>query len=172
VEAIDVEASFLQARLSDGSHVPCGLILLAVGVRPETSLAREAGLAIGSSGGIHVDAHMRTSDPAIWAVGDAVKVTDLVRQTPALIPLAGPANRQGRIAADNIFGRNSRYTATQGTAICKVFDLAFAMTGASEVGLVRARDSFCRDTRDVVHIHVRRHDHVLLGAGKVAALRS
>jgi NADPH-dependent 2,4-dienoyl-CoA reductase/sulfur reductase-like enzyme/rhodanese-related sulfurtransferase len=159
VEAIDVEASFLQARLSDGSYVPCGLILLAVGVRPETRLAREAGLAIGGSGGIHVDAHMRTSDPAIWAVGDAVEVTDLVRQMPALIPLAGPANRQGRIAADSILGRDSRYTATQGTAICKVFDLAFAMTGASEGGLVRAGMQYHR-----IYIHPADHATYYPGA--------
>jgi NADPH-dependent 2,4-dienoyl-CoA reductase/sulfur reductase-like enzyme/rhodanese-related sulfurtransferase len=163
VEAIDVEADFLQARLSDGSSVPCGLILLAVGVRPETRLAREAGLAIGGSGGIHVDAHMRTSDPAIWAVGDAVEVTDLVRQAPALIPLAGPANRQGRIAADNILGRNSRYTATQGTAICKVFDLAFAMTGASEAGLVRAGIPYRR-----IYVHPADHATYYPGAQPIS----
>jgi NADPH-dependent 2,4-dienoyl-CoA reductase/sulfur reductase-like enzyme/rhodanese-related sulfurtransferase len=162
VEAID-EASLLRARLSDGSYVPCGLILLAVGVRPETRLAREAGLAIGTSGGIHVDAHMRTSDPAIWAVGDAVEVTDLVRQASALIPLAGPANRQGRIAADSILGRDSRYTATQGTAICKVFDLAFGMTGASEGGLVRAGRQYRR-----IYIHPADHATYYPGAQPIS----
>ncbi len=159
VEAIDVQGDRLQARLSDGSQVTCGLVLLAVGVRPETRLARKAGLAIGSSGGIHVDAHMRTSDPAIWAVGDAVEVTDLVRQTPAFIPLAGPANRQGRIAADNILGRNSRYTATQGTAICKVFDLAFAVTGASESSLERAGRPYRR-----IYVHPADHAAYYPGA--------
>jgi rhodanese-related sulfurtransferase len=163
VEAIDVKADFLEARLSDGSVVPCGLVLLAVGVRPETRLAREAGLAIGPSGGILVDPHMRTSDPAICAVGDAVEVTDLVREVAALIPLAGPANRQGRIAADNILGRNSRYTATQGTAICKVFDLAFAMTGASEVGLVRAGRTFQR-----VYVHPADHATYYPGAHPIS----
>ena len=163
VEAIEVQADFLQARLSDGSPVSCGLVLLAVGVRPETSLAREAGLALGSSGGIHVDAHMRTSDPAIWAVGDAVEVTDLVRQTPALIPLAGPANRQGRVAADNILGRSSRYTGTQGTAICKVFDLTFAMTGASEAGLVRAGRPHRR-----IYVHAADHATYYPGAEPIS----
>ncbi len=163
VEAIDPHADGLEARLSDGSPVACGLVLLAVGVRPETSLAREAGLALGSSGGIHVDAHMRTSDPAIWAVGDAVEVTDLVRQAPALIPLAGPANRQGRIAADNILGRKSQYAATQGTAICKLFDLAFAMTGASEAGLLRAGRPFRR-----IYVHAADHATYYPGAQPIS----
>jgi len=163
VEAIDIHADWLEARLSDGSLVSCGLVLLAVGVRPETKLAREAGLEIGSSGGIRVDAHMRTSDPAIWAVGDAVEVTDLVRQTPALIALAGPAHRQGRIAADNILGRNSRYTGTQGTAICKLFDLAFAMTGASEAGLQRAEVPYRR-----IYVHPADHAAYYPGAQPIS----
>jgi NADPH-dependent 2,4-dienoyl-CoA reductase/sulfur reductase-like enzyme/rhodanese-related sulfurtransferase len=148
VEAFEPGEDALVARLSDGSRVSCRFALLAVGVRPETKLAREAGIALGPTGGIRVDARMRTSDPAIWAVGDAVEVKDFVRETAALIPLAGPANRQGRIAADNVFGRDSRYTATQGTAIVKVFGLAFAMTGASETALKRAGRS-CR--RAYVH---------------------
>jgi rhodanese-related sulfurtransferase len=159
VEAIDVRADSLEARLSDGSTVSCGLVLLAVGVRPETRLAREAGLAIGASGGIRVDAHMRTSDPAIWAVGDAIEVEDLTRQMPALIPLAGPANRQGRIAADNVLGRDSRYTATQGTAICRVFGLVFGMTGASEVGLERAGKAYRR-----IYVHPADHATYYPGA--------
>ncbi|MFI5007409.1 MAG: FAD-dependent oxidoreductase [Solirubrobacterales bacterium] len=163
VEAIDAQAGHLQARLSDDSEVRCGLVLLAVGVRPETGLAREAGLAIGTSGGIHVDAHMCTSDPAIWAVGDAVEVTDFVRRAPALIPLAGPANRQGRIAADNILGRSSRYAGTQGTAICKVFDLAFAMTGASESGLVKAGKPFRR-----IYVHPADHATYYPGAQPIS----
>ena len=159
VEGIEVHSDFLEARLSDGSVVPCGLVLLAVGVRPETRLAREAGLVIGSSGGILVDPQMCTSDPAIWAVGDAVEVRDLVREVKALIPLAGPANRQGRLAADNILGRSSRYQATQGTAICRVFDLAFAMTGASEAGLVRAGRAFRR-----IYVHPAHHATYYPGA--------
>jgi rhodanese-related sulfurtransferase len=106
---------------------------------------------------------MRTSDPAIWAVGDAVEVTDLVRQAPALIPLAGPANRQGRIAADNILGRKSRYAATQGTAICKVFGLAFAMTGASEAGLRRAGRPFRS-----IYVHAADHATYYPGAQAIS----
>jgi rhodanese-related sulfurtransferase len=114
------------------------MVILAIGVRPETGLARAAGLEIGPRGGIRVDAQMRTSDPAIWAVGDAVEVRDFVTGQPALIPLAGPANRQGRIAADVICGRDSTFRGSQGTAICGVLGLAIAMTGASEKGLKRA----------------------------------
>ena len=90
---------------------------------------------------------MRTSDPWIWAVGDAVEVRDLVSEQPALIPLAGPANRQGRIAAENILGRDSRYKATQGTAICKVFDLAFAMTGLTEIEPAPRQEDLSPDLR-------------------------
>ena len=138
VEAFEPGGEGVVARLSSGDRVACGLVVMAVGVRPETRLAREAGLEIGPTGGIRVDERMRTSDPAIWAIGDAIEVRDLVRDEPALIPLAGPANRQGRIAADAILGRETRYRATQGTAICKVFELTFAMTGASEQALARA----------------------------------
>jgi NADPH-dependent 2,4-dienoyl-CoA reductase/sulfur reductase-like enzyme/rhodanese-related sulfurtransferase len=163
VAALEPRGNQLQAELSDGSHVSCGLVLLAVGVRPETRLAREAGLEIGSSGGIRVDAHMRTSDAAIWAVGDAIEVMDLVRDVPDLIPLAGPASRQGRIAADNILGRDSRYGATQGTAICKVFDLAFGMTGASEAALERAGIPFRK-----IYVHPADHATYYPGARAIS----
>ncbi len=118
--------------LSDGDRLHADLAILAIGVKPEATLAIEAGLELGSTGGIKVDEQMRTSDPAIYAVGDAVEVVDFATGRPALIPLAGPANRQGRIAADNIFGRGSTYKRTQGTAICKVFNMAIGMTGLSE----------------------------------------
>jgi NADPH-dependent 2,4-dienoyl-CoA reductase/sulfur reductase-like enzyme/peroxiredoxin family protein/TusA-related sulfurtransferase/rhodanese-related sulfurtransferase len=129
----------LDVSLSTGAVLTCGLAVLAIGVKPEVALARAAGLQLGARGGIAVDAHMRTSDPHIYAVGDAVEIVDFVTDTPALIPLAGPANRQGRIAADNIFGRAHAYKKTQGTAICKVFDLAVGMTGASEKLLARLK---------------------------------
>lgn len=118
--------------LSDGDHLQVDLAILAIGVKPETTLAVDAGLELGTTGGIKVNTHMQTSDPDIYAVGDAVEVTDFISGQPALIPLAGPANRQGRIAADHIFGRNSAYKNTQGTAICKVFNMAIGMTGLSE----------------------------------------
>ena len=118
--------------LSDGKTLSVDVAILAIGVKPETKLAVDAGLEIGQTGGIKVDEHMKTSDEHIYAVGDAVEITDYVTRQPALIPLAGPANRQGRIAADNIFGRTSTYKDTQGTAICKVFNMAIGMTGLSE----------------------------------------
>ncbi len=138
VTKIEPAAGGLTVQLSSGEPVACGLVILAIGVRPDVSLAREAGLAIGQRGGIAVDDRMRTSDPDIFAVGDAVEVTDFIGGFASLIPLAGPANRQGRIAADNALGRDSVYRKTQGTAICKVFDLAVGMTGLSEKGLQRA----------------------------------
>ncbi len=139
VTGFAARAGALDVTLSTGETLTCGLAVLAIGVKPETALARAAGLQLGARGGITVDAHMRTSDPHIYAVGDAIEVVDFVTDTPALIPLAGPANRQGRIAADNIFGRASTYKHTQGTAICKVFDLAVGMTGASEKALTRLK---------------------------------
>ena len=149
----------LLAVLSDGSKVACALALLAIGVRPETTLARSAGLVVGTTGGILVDEHMRTSDPHIWAVGDAVEVKDAVLDGPALIPLAGPANRQGRIAADTILGRSSSYKGTQGTAVCKVFDLAFAMTGHSEKSLLRRGVPFRK-----IYVHPADHATYYPGA--------
>ncbi|MFA6386134.1 MAG: FAD-dependent oxidoreductase, partial [Candidatus Paceibacterota bacterium] len=127
----------LAVLTQSGKEYPADLIILAIGVRPETSLAKLAGLALGERGGIRVDEHMRTSNPDIFAVGDAVEVKDFVTGQWTLIPLAGPANRQGRIAADVIAGRDSRFRGTQGTAICGVFGLAVASTGASEKLLVR-----------------------------------
>ena len=118
--------------LSDGSCMPVDLAILAIGVKPEATLAVNAELELGQTGGIKVNDNMQSSDPDIYAVGDAVEVTDFATGQPALIPLAGPANRQGRIAADHIFGRASTYRKTQGTAICKVFNMAIGMTGLSE----------------------------------------
>ncbi len=117
-------------------HV-AGLVILALGVKPEVHLARDAGLAIGPRGGILVDSQMRTSDPYIWAVGDAVETQDVVTGQETILPLAGPANRQGRIAADSIAGRPSKFRGVQGTAIVGVFGLTVACTGATEKGLRR-----------------------------------
>ncbi len=118
--------------LASGTELHAGLVVSAVGVRPEIKLARDAGLKIGITGGIAVDAGMRTSDPSIFGVGDAVETTHLVGGTQVLLPLAGPANKQARIAADNICGLDSRYPGSLGTAIVKVFDLQAAATGLNE----------------------------------------
>jgi NADPH-dependent 2,4-dienoyl-CoA reductase/sulfur reductase-like enzyme/rhodanese-related sulfurtransferase len=125
-------------ELRGGEGLDADLVVLAAGVRPVATLAQAAGLALGPRGGITVDAHMRTSDPSIYAAGDMVEVTDTVTGEPALVALAGPANRQGRIAADHICGRDAAYTTTQGSAVVKIFEMTGGMTGASERALKRA----------------------------------
>lgn len=119
-------------HLQSGETIHTDLVLLSIGVRPETKLAREAGLAIGPTGGIRVDEHLLTSDPHIYALGDAIEIQHHITGKPALIPLAGPANKQGRIVADNIvLGNRQTYTTTQGTSIAQVFDLTVAAAGAN-----------------------------------------
>lgn len=115
-----------------GAELACDLVVLSIGVRPENGLAKDAGLDLGERGGIIVNDRMQTSDPDIYAVGDAVEIKDFVSGTKAMIPLGGPANRQARIAADNMLGRSATYRGTQGTAVVRVFDLTVASTGMSE----------------------------------------
>ncbi|MGA9576086.1 MAG: FAD-dependent oxidoreductase, partial [Terrimicrobiaceae bacterium] len=131
----------LEVQTKSGKTHPADLVILALGVRPDTALAKMAGLEIGARGGIRVDEHMRTSNPDILAVGDAVEVKDFVTAEWSLIALAGPANRQGRIAADVIAGRDSRFRGTQGTAIVGLFGAAIAWTGVSEKTLQRLGDT-------------------------------
>ncbi len=128
----------LSVRTRSGAAFGADLVVLSIGVRPETELARAAGLEIGERGGIRVDSQMRTSDPRIWAVGDAVEVRNRLTGEWELIPLAGPANRQARTAADVICGRDSRFRDVQGTAVCGFFGLTVALTGATEKALRRA----------------------------------
>ncbi|QHI69919.1 FAD-dependent oxidoreductase [Tichowtungia aerotolerans] len=142
----------LKLTLSSGEALETGLAILAIGVKPETTLATGANIVLGPRGGIKVNDRMQTSVPDIYAVGDAVEVIDFVTREPALIPLAGPANRQGRIAADNIFGRSSRYKDTQGTAICKVFNLAIGMTGLSEKAAKHAGVAY-----EKIYVHPASH---------------
>lgn len=130
------------AVLKSGARLEADLVVVAIGVRPEVTLAKEAGLALGATGGILVDAQMRTSDPRILAVGDAVETTDFVTGQKALVPMAGPANRMGRLAADTIAGRPGAYRGTIGTAIAKVFDLAVAATGKNEAALKKAGSEY------------------------------
>lgn len=117
--------------LADGQLLKADLVILSIGVRPENKLAREAGLTLGERGGIVVNEYLQTSDPNIYAVGDAIEIRHLVTNLPAMIPLAGPANKQGRIAADNMNGAQRTYRGTQGTSIAKVFDLTVAAAGAN-----------------------------------------
>ena len=125
----------LVVDLSDGTAVEADVVVMAVGARPKVDLARDAGLEIGPRGGIVVDAHMRTSAPDILAAGDAVETPHFMTGAPVLSMLAGPANRQGRIAADTIAGRDSSYRGTQGTAVVKVFDMTAGGTGMTETEL-------------------------------------
>jgi rhodanese-related sulfurtransferase len=136
-----LDGGALEVQTSSGKTYPADIVILAIGVRPDTALAKTAGLTIGERGGIRVDEHMRTSDPDIFAVGDAVEVKDFGTGQWSLIALAGPANRQGRIAADVIAGRDSRYRGTQGTSIIGLFGGAAAWTGISEKTLKQLGDT-------------------------------
>ena len=131
-EQIQKGDNALNIVLSTKQLIQADIVILAIGVKPETTLAKDAGLTIGSRGGIVVNQNMQTSDPDIYAVGDAIEVKYFPTDEDALIPLAGPANRQGRIAADNTFGKTSAYNGTQGTSVCKIFNLTAAMTGLNE----------------------------------------
>ncbi|MBK9714069.1 MAG: FAD-dependent oxidoreductase [Kouleothrix sp.] len=131
-QAFEDRAGGVAVVLGSGARIEADLVVLAVGVRPAVGLARAAGLALGPRGGVQVDAQLRTSDPSIFAAGDMVEVIDSVTGEPAVVALAGPANRQGRIVADTLAGRASGYTTTQGTAIVKIFEMTGAITGASE----------------------------------------
>jgi len=153
----------LEITMSNGQTETVGLAVLGVGVRPESNLAEEAGLQTGETGGIVVDEHMRTTDPHIYAVGDAVETPHLVTGQKAQIPLAGPANRQGRVAADNAMGRESTYPGTQGTAICKLFDLGVGVTGASEKQLREAGMEY-----EKIYVHPADHASYYPGARQIS----
>jgi NADPH-dependent 2,4-dienoyl-CoA reductase/sulfur reductase-like enzyme/peroxiredoxin family protein/TusA-related sulfurtransferase/rhodanese-related sulfurtransferase len=159
VKEFHEENDSLLSILSDGEHITSDIVILAIGVRPEVTLARDAGLKIGELGGIVVNEHMQTSDPNIYAIGDVIEVENYVGGFHSLIPLAGPASRQGRIAADNICGRPSVYQKTQGTAICKVFDLAIGITGLSEKVLKKEKIKYAK-----VYVHPASHASYYPGA--------
>ncbi len=134
----DLPDGRVRVELRNSTVLEADLVIMAAGVRPASALAAAAGLELGPRGGIRVDRHMRTSDPAIFAAGDAIEVEHTVLPGSWLIPLAGPANRQGRVAAENACGRDTVYESTQGTSIVKVFDMVAGSTGASEKQLVAA----------------------------------
>ena len=147
------------AELSTGATLTADMLVFAIGVKPETGLAAEAGLSLSPQGALIVDEHLRTSDPAIYAVGDAIQIRDFVSGAPAHVPLAGPANRQARIAADTICGRESRYRGAQGTSMVRVFSLNAGMTGASEKRLLQQGRSYRK-----VYIHRPHHVTYFPGA--------
>lgn len=138
VTAFEDNKDYIIAKLSSGRKLKADIIVLGIGVKPESKLAIEAGLKVGDRGGISVNKKMKTSDDSIYAVGDAVEVVDYISGSKVLIPLAGPANKQGRIAANNICGINDEYKGTQGTSIVKIFDISIATTGNNEKVLKRA----------------------------------
>lgn len=137
VQSFSQKGSRILVSAQKEKQIECDLVILSAGIRPENKLAKDAGLDIGERGGIKTDPTMRTSDPDIYAIGDAVEVRDFVTGLPTMTPLAGPANKQGRIAADNALGRKSVFRGTLATAVVKIFDLTAASTGASEKLLKR-----------------------------------
>lgn len=149
----------LVVTLKSGQTLPAQLVVLGVGVRPESKLAVDAGLDVGPRGGIRVNDYLLTSDANIYAVGDAIEVADFVTGEPTQVPLAGPANRQGRIAADNVFGRSVRYRGTQGTAVVRAFERTAAATGASEKTLRRIARPYRK-----VYVHPLNHAGYYPGA--------
>jgi len=149
--------------LKSGERLPADAVVLGLGVRPEVSLAKNAGLEIGARGGIRVNEHLQTNDPHIWAVGDAIEVRDAITGAWSLVALAGPANRQGRIAADNIFGRPASYHGTWGTAILRLFDLTAGCTGANEKTLRAAGIPY-----QALHLHPGSHAGYYPGAEPIA----
>jgi NADPH-dependent 2,4-dienoyl-CoA reductase/sulfur reductase-like enzyme/peroxiredoxin family protein/rhodanese-related sulfurtransferase/TusA-related sulfurtransferase len=136
------EAGQVAVLLENGIHIVADLVVFALGSTPNTDLAKAAGLQLGARGGIVVNDRMQTSDPDIYAGGDAVETMDFVSGQPVYIPMAGPANRQGRLIADNVCGRDSRYRGTQGTSVLKAFALTVATTGLNEKALKRAGIAF------------------------------
>ncbi len=163
VAAFEEAPGGLIVRTRGGAGFSAEIVILSIGVRPDTGLARDAGLEIGPCGGIRVDEQMRTSDPNIWAVGDAVESLDFVSGEWSVTPLAGPANRQGRIAADAICGGERGFRGVQGTAVCGVFGLTVALTGSSERTLRRLG---CADFESV-YVHPGHHVGYYPGAKPV-----
>ena len=153
----------VRVQLSDGSDLPADLVLLSVGVRPETSLARAAGLELNERGAVRVDEHLLTSAPGVYAVGDAIEVVDAVTGAPAVVPLAGPANRQGRAAANHLFGRATAQRPGRipvlGTAIVRVFDTVAATTGRPAKALRAAGIA-----HQAIHLHPGHHAGYFPGA--------
>lgn len=160
LSAIERDGDRLRVVTDGDRRIATDLVVLSIGVRPETQLAEAAGLVIGRRGGIMVDDRMRTSDPAIYAVGDAIEVRDVVIGQEVILPLAGPANREGRIAAEAIAGRATHFRGVQGTAIVGILGMTAGTTGASEKGLRRAGVS----DYGVVYLHPGHHAGYYPGA--------
>ncbi|HEY94513.1 MAG TPA: FAD-dependent oxidoreductase [Dehalococcoidia bacterium] len=149
-------------------QLSCDMVILSIGSRPENNLAQEAGLEIGERGGVRVNEYMQTSDSSIWAVGDLVESRDVITGKWMLSLLASPANRQARIAADSIFGRNRGFRGVQSTAVCRIFDLDIASTGASEKSLKRYAEGGNVIPYEKVYLHPRNHAEYYPGSSFMA----
>jgi CoA-disulfide reductase len=150
-------------ELGSGTTICTDMAILSIGVSPENKQAVMAGLDVGQRGGIQVNEYLQTNDPNIYALGDAIEVKDYINGNAAMIPLAGPANRQGRIVANNVYGKKEKYKGTLGTAIAKVFDLAVAATGLNEKQLKQLGKTY-----QAVHIHPSSHAGYYPGAAPIA----
>lgn len=157
------EISEKEVKLSDGTEISAEMIILAIGVRPDIKLAKDAGLTIGSRGGIQVDDFNRTSNLDIYAVGDVAEKTDAIDGSSTLVPLANLANRHGRVVADHIAGRSTRPVKTIGTAIVKVFELMIAATGWNEKRLAASGREY-----KVIHSHPNSHAGYYPGAQQMS----
>ncbi len=153
----------LKVRLTNSQYLQADLVVFSIGITPDSRLAKEAGLELGLADSIKVDRHLRTSDPDIYAVGDAIQIENLVTGHPGLIPLAGPANKQGRIAADNIAGRDVIFSGVQGSAVLKVFDMTAASTGLNEKQLKREQIRYAK-----TYIHPLDHAGYYPGATQLS----
>ena len=155
-ESITAESDHLKVSHTKGTPIECELVILSIGVSPNSELARDCGLSLGMRGSIAVDRQMRTSDPSIFAVGDVVQVTSRVTDKPTTLPLAGPANREGRIVADVLSGLQSEFPGVQGTSVCRMFDLTVAMTGETPASLSRSK-AMDAEKVETVHVHAANH---------------
>ncbi len=162
IEKVDADCS-LQVNLASGKLLPADMVVLAIGVRPETSLAKAAGLELGVRGTIATNDQMQTSDPDIYAVGDDAQLTHNILKQPTFLALAGPASREGRTAADAIAGRSTKFPGVQGTSVVKVFDLTVASTGLNQRQLEQAALPF-----ESVIIHANSHASYYPGAAQLA----
>ncbi len=153
----------LQVRLTSGSSLPADLVIFSIGITPDSRLADGAGLELGLNKSIKVNNRMQTSDPDIYAVGDAIEIENFVSHNPGLIPLAGPANKQGRIAADNVTGRDVIFEGVQGSAVLKVFDMTAASTGMNEKLLKREKIPYAK-----TYIHPLDHAGYYPGATQMS----
>jgi len=162
------EGNRLSVNTKSGKTFAADLVILAIGVRPDAALARDAGLEIGDRGGIRVDERMRTSDEHVWAVGDAVEVRDFITGEWTSLPLGGPANRQGRIAAGNILGSDSVFRGVQGTAVCGVFGVTIASTGLTENALTRLAKTGRPLDYEKVYLYPNNHVAYYPGSQEIA----